>query len=348
MPKDKLRIEKSFEAVILSADAATGRVQAIVNVFGIVDDATVRDIVHPGAFVKTIDERFPRIKVLDSHNADSIMNVIGKPVAIRELKRAELSLEVQKAWPMATGGLFTDTQYAIETPEGLGAFQRIAGGYVTEYSIAFNIAKGKFDYGEVELPGGEKLTVRHIREVILWEYSPVVWGANPATYTTDVKNADVEAKEMTPEGPQKRLGDVWKAQVMDTHMMICNQALSMGIISNDEHTAMCEHGMEMMSGLMEAMGEDMRNRPMGTPNGGYHGYGLTVPLETRSIVGGNGATAQQLTPAEPPAGALTEEKRQALLTDIEQLQRELLEVSDASHSDGGHRPSAEESQPTPG
>lgn len=432
-------LRKSFEAKVLETDEVTGVVSAVTNVFGIVDDAPGGgDIVHKGAFVKTINERFGRIRVLDNHNANSVMNVVGKPLEIRELNRSELPAEVQKAWPMATGGLYTKTQYAIDTPEGLGVFKRIAEGYINEYSIAFTIVKGKSDYSEVELPNGEKRTVRNIREVVLYEYSSVLWGMNPATFTQDVKSEDgpdeakvvdetedsirvqifkpglcrdgtyrskvlseeqgitagmckkgdsdtmsvqtvifkkskgwtkatavkwvedhdlkgaaMNAKEMTPDGAQRRLGDVWKASVNGAHMNMCNQALAMGYISSEEHKTMMQAGMDMCDMMDEMMGEDMRNRPIGEPGGMMHMYGLfNDAAQNRSTVTGteeHGAHAGVQPAAEPPNGALTEAQRKALLTEIQNVQRELQEVQHAStHPGSGYRHSDGEGEPTTG
>ncbi|HML23508.1 MAG TPA: HK97 family phage prohead protease, partial [Aggregatilinea sp.] len=179
------RLYKALPGAMIAVDEAQGTVDAIVSVFGIVDDGD--DIIHAGSFTKTLTERAGRIRVLDSHNNWSTISVVGKPLEMREVGRDELPDEIRTKYPDATGGLWTRTQYLIDTPEGMGVFKRIAAGAVSEYSIGFDIV-GKADYSKIERDGKSR-TVRNIREVRFWEYSPVVWGMNPATATVAVKAA---------------------------------------------------------------------------------------------------------------------------------------------------------------
>lgn len=187
---------KVMTAFVTSVDEAQGIVTAIVNTFGVIDDG--KDVVHPGAFTKTVTERAGRIRVLDNHNSHSIMNAIGKPISVREVTRAELPAEVLLKYPEAVGGLETTTQYLLDTPEGTGAFRRIVSGAVNEYSIGYDALD--YDYGKARDRDGREVTVRNLRTIRLWEYSPVLWGMNPATTTTGAKNADGaedETKEET-------------------------------------------------------------------------------------------------------------------------------------------------------
>lgn len=181
---EKEREFKSFPAVVTNVDEELGIVEAIVAVFGNLDDG--EDMVVPGAFGKTLAERFNRVRVLDNHNADSIMRVIGKPVAAREVGREELPASVLARAPEATGGLWTKTQYLLDTPEGKGAFIRIKAEAVMEYSFAYDAIVS--DY--VKTADGR--TVRLLKELRLWEYSPVIWGMNPATATVSAKSTEPE------------------------------------------------------------------------------------------------------------------------------------------------------------
>lgn len=172
---------KQFSTEITAIDVEQGIVEAIVSVFGIVDDGG--DIIHPGAFVKTLAENGTRVKVLDNHNARSLLNVIGRPLEIREVGRDELPPALLAQHPEATGGLYTKTQFLLDTPEGRGVFERIKLG-VAEYSIGFDVLQEDASHVMVD---GKRLPVRNIRQVRLWEYSPVIWGMNPATTTVAVK-----------------------------------------------------------------------------------------------------------------------------------------------------------------
>jgi phage head maturation protease/predicted transcriptional regulator len=175
---------KTFTSYLLKADSAQGIVESIVAVMGNVDE--VDDVIHPGSFVKTISERISKTRVLDQHNTDSILRVLGRPLAMREMPRAELPPDLLAKYPEATGGLYTKTQYNLQTDNGRNAFNLIAAGDVNEYSIGYDPLD--FDFSKMQLNGKER-TVRNLRTIKLYEYSPVIWGANSATGTISAKGA---------------------------------------------------------------------------------------------------------------------------------------------------------------
>lgn len=175
---------KAYPIAITAIDAAAGVVEAIVNVFGVLDDGG--DIIAPGAFAKAIADRPDRVHVLDNHQIDSVLRVIGVTLAVREVSRAELPPEVLARFPAAAGGLWTRTRYLLDTPEGEGVFRRIAAGAVAEYSIGFDVLASRY---EQVADGDRVVNARVITEARLWEYSPVIWGMNPATGTVGVKTA---------------------------------------------------------------------------------------------------------------------------------------------------------------
>ena len=84
---DAERTRKSYPLFDIKADEESGVVEAIANVFGIVDDG--KDIVHSGAFTKTISERAGRIRVLDNHRYGSTEDAIGKFFCIPETYAAK-------------------------------------------------------------------------------------------------------------------------------------------------------------------------------------------------------------------------------------------------------------------
>ena len=174
---------KQFQVAVDGIDEEQGIVTAIVNVFGIIDDGD--DIIHNGAFIKTLAENGHRVKVLNSHNTRSALDVVGRPLSIREIGREELPAHTRARWPEATGGLLTETQYLINTPEGRGIFERIKAGAVNEYSIGFDALQA--DNTKVETRDGKSKLVRNIRQIRLWEYSPCVFGMNPGTSSVSVK-----------------------------------------------------------------------------------------------------------------------------------------------------------------
>lgn len=161
-----------------------GIVEHLITVFGIEDLGG--DVSHLGSFKKTLSERLPQIRVLDSHNCFSCMDAIGVPLELREIGRDELEAvapEVINEHPEATGALWAKTQFLMETPEGRGIFTRLKSRAVSEFSYAYDALDVSFEDAD------EGRQVRHLHTIRLWEYSPVLWGMNQATTVLGVKDA---------------------------------------------------------------------------------------------------------------------------------------------------------------
>ena len=158
---------------ILSKEIGQDRVvKSIFSVFGNVDDGG--DRIWPGAFAKTITERAKRIKVLWQH--DSYSPPIGVPISITEIGRFDLPEDLKALYPDASGALLASVQY-LETPRGEEVLAGIRAGAITENSIGYDAVKWDLE----EDPTAKWGTIRNLREVRLWDVSPVVWGANSAT-----------------------------------------------------------------------------------------------------------------------------------------------------------------------
>lgn len=180
--RNKAKETKTFPGYVLKADQDSGIVEAYVSIMGIIDDDNPPDLIEQGAFKKSVQERGPagsnRIRVLWQHAWD---NVIGLPLVIKEHGRKQLPGEVLARYPEASGGLFTRTQFILDVQQAREAFALYKSGAMSEWSIGFDNLDSVFDQDE------EGKTFRRIKEIRLWEYSPVTWGANPGTITTDVK-----------------------------------------------------------------------------------------------------------------------------------------------------------------
>ena len=173
-------------------DLDQGIVTHTVAVMGNIDMGG--DIIHPGAFTKTLVERGNKIRVIDQHKTDSILRVIGKPLELAEVRHDMLPPDVLLKFPEVQGALRVKTQFLMNTPEGRGAFERIKAGAIDEYSIGYDPIVQ--DFTTVTMPDGKVRNVRNLREIRLLEYSPVIWGMNPATGTIDVKEeGDGEAQQ---------------------------------------------------------------------------------------------------------------------------------------------------------
>ena len=180
---------KIFPGYVLNADEDTGIVEAYVSIMGIVDEDIPPDMIELGAFRKTIKERGPaganKIRVLHQHKWDE---VVGMPLLIKEHKRNKLPAELLEKYPEATGGLFTRTQFILDVQRAREDFALYKAGAMSEWSVGFDTLEADLDKTNGE-------SYRRIKEVRLWEYSPVTWGANQATITTNVKEVDKQSED---------------------------------------------------------------------------------------------------------------------------------------------------------
>lgn len=249
MKKQYEQLNKSFHAHITKADA--GVVEAIVNVFGIVDYGN--DIVQKGAFAKTISERWSKILVLDQHRTDSTLNAIAKMLAIREMEASELPMDVVAEYPEATGGLWVKMQFMMDDEKSSAIYNRIKSGVIGEYSIGFEIIRQHYEKVEWR---GQKVNARVIEEIRLFECSPVLWGMNQATAT-------VSAKEYMPDGTvAQRLGDYLAACLYKAGNYTNDDFLSAGLTNNDEHALLLTLLKTHIGTFLETIPEDLALRPM--------------------------------------------------------------------------------------
>lgn len=260
-------VEKVLPFFLIKADEALGQVDAIVSVFGVIDDG--RDRIWPGAFVKTIVEGAGRIRVLDQHNTDSTDRVLGRPIDMREVGRDQLPPEVLSRFPSATGGLMTTTQYNMKTQAGSEAFYRIQAGDINEYSIGFNALDTDT---EIVLVDGKKVTVRNIRTIKLWEFSPVIWGMNPATATVDAKAGEgtmladtskdyqEETETAIDGGPVSLLGDKIHACLISSLTGLLSWLYEDGWLSFEEFSALLASGTDALVQFRGSMSPDVAMR----------------------------------------------------------------------------------------
>ncbi len=176
----------------LKLDEEKGIVDHIFAVMGNIDLGG--DVIHSGAFKKTIHERGNDVLVLDSHNTNSVKDAIAKPILIKEISRHQLPKEVKEKFPEATGGVQARTQFFLDDPDSKAVFNRLKNKAISEWSFGYD-ALDK-DYSKVEDKDGNEVTVRNLRTIKLYEYSPVLWGMNEGTTTLSAKDdKNLEDKE---------------------------------------------------------------------------------------------------------------------------------------------------------
>lgn len=155
-------IFKGNNLKVQDIDEANKKVLIYVSSFG--DTDSDKDIIIPGAYQKTLSERGPvsqkpRIKHLRDH-----WDLIGKPI---EMTEDQKGLLVLSQLSNSTAGRDTIEDYKLN---------------LLEHSVGFEIMKSD--------PRDEK-GIQIIREIKLWEYSSVSWGANENTPLVEMKGKDV-------------------------------------------------------------------------------------------------------------------------------------------------------------
>src|SRR3954447_20247990 len=124
---------------VKAVDAAARTATVIYSVFGNRD--TVGDVVWPGFFTKTIQERGPKILHLWQH--DDNAPPIAKITSLREVGAGELPADVLAAAPTALGGLEVTRAY-LPTPRGEEVLAALSAGVALQGSFAFDPIKADF------------------------------------------------------------------------------------------------------------------------------------------------------------------------------------------------------------
>lgn len=141
------------------------------------DRDLVGDIIEQGAFTKTIQEKLPTkgIKVLYNH-----FDLIGHPLRMQEDSK----------------GLYV-VAYVSETTLGNDVLTMMEDGTLNQMSIGYDIVKDALS---------EDGRTRYLKELQLYEFSPVAFPANPATSIVQVrKNVNSLLSEIQTEHMQMAL-----------------------------------------------------------------------------------------------------------------------------------------------
>ena len=140
-----------------AVDTGNRTFSGYASIFGNID--SYGDVVMKGAFTQTIKERASRIKVMYNH-----MWAIGKAVELEETDR----------------GLWVKG-FISDTPRGNEVLTLMNDGAIDEMSIGYESIKS-----DREQRDGKD--VRLLREIKLYEFSPVDFAANDQAVITSVKS----------------------------------------------------------------------------------------------------------------------------------------------------------------
>jgi HK97 family phage prohead protease len=155
---------KNVSDSVKDVDTSTRRVKVVISRMGNKD--LDGDIIQPGAFTKTITERGPQGSNLIWHLTDhypSLKNAVGK--------FSELYVE---------GNDLVGVTNIPNTTWGNDVLEFYKTGHINQHSIGFRTIKRE------PLNAGTSEEVNSITEILLYEGSSVLWGANPMTPTREV------------------------------------------------------------------------------------------------------------------------------------------------------------------
>lgn len=165
----------------LTVDEAEGVVECFVA--GIGNKDSVGDIVLPGAFAGSLKRRKPR--VVWGHDWN---HPIGRVIDIYEVGPDDPRLP-DKMKMARIGGLFAKVQFNLRSERGREAFANIMFfGSDQEWSIGYKTIQAVYD---------NTRQANLLKEVELYEVSPVLHGANQLTATISIKSDQQDESRVT-------------------------------------------------------------------------------------------------------------------------------------------------------
>lgn len=160
--------------IVKDIDEKQGIITGYFSVFGNVDSDG--DIIMPGAFKRSLSNNRRRIKHLWQHNPYQPLS----SAATENLKLKEDSY-----------GLYFESKIS-ETSWGRDAIKCYVDGTIDEHSIGFVTVKQRDSDTLTVERWGQKVPVKEIHEVKLWEGSAVTFGANELARTESIKSLTKE------------------------------------------------------------------------------------------------------------------------------------------------------------
>lgn len=181
---------KSLDGSVLDVDDKSRRVKTAWNKVGVLDSD--KDILEKSAFNKTIKERGPAAKNLIWHLTDhrpSLKDAVGKP--------SDIFME---------GDFLVAVTNIPETTWGNDVLEFYKTNTINQHSIGFSTVKREVFNDD---DWNKRYTI--IKEVMLYEGSAVLWGANEYTPTLSVgKSLTKEESEQEFLKIQKELNNFTK------------------------------------------------------------------------------------------------------------------------------------------
>ena len=189
-----MKINKSMKLEYIKTDESKGIVEAFVNTMGKMDKD--KDIIDSSAFNSSIEKNLP-IPVLSGHDQSSLVGKVisASPVAVDD--------DIHK--------LRAEIQMNMDTQSGREAFSNVAGNFVREWSVGFNVPNPDTDIEYMEKDGE---TIRKINQLDWVEVSTVIRGASPETTTISAKQEPQD--EPSQEATEESASDTTENVALDT------------------------------------------------------------------------------------------------------------------------------------
>jgi uncharacterized protein len=235
----KLQLEYKSAPLEIKAAGDQGIYDGWFSIFQNIDDGG--DIVYPGAFAKTIQERGKRVKVLYAHDWDKL---IGPPPQVLQED---------------TKGLYAKGKLTLESFWGREAWALMKDGALTEGSFGYSAIPERTDYNSNGTRG--------LREIILYEISPVPLGMNPLTEVAAIK--------------AMKLGDdSGEAYLTALHAVV--QQLKEGRVLSSTNLSLVKNVHGSLAELMGLL-EDLINAAAPEPEKGIHPAPLEEQLRLQEL-----------------------------------------------------------------
>lgn len=167
--------DSSSKGVISDVDTKTGTITGYFSIFGNVDSDG--DIIMPGAFSRSLNNNYKRLKHLNQHRS-------YEPLSGTQKGNLEIKEDPKGLWFKS---VISQTSY------GKDVVLLYQDGVLDEHSIGYEVIKQR-DSDTLTRPGwdGKQIPVKELIEVKLWEGSTVTWGANAKAGTDSVKSLTKE------------------------------------------------------------------------------------------------------------------------------------------------------------
>ena len=163
------------------------------------------DVIEKGAFTKTIQERGHKVKVLWQHD---MWTPIGKAIEMKE----------------DNYGLFVKAQIS-DTDEGRRAMTLIKDGVIDELSIGYSVVKDEID---------RDTGIRKLKELKLFEFSPVTFAANEQAVITGAKENDL----------------------LSRNLVQLNQEIKAGRVLSEKNKKLVKNAISALEELLQEVGEN--------------------------------------------------------------------------------------------